>query len=207
MSDVPTVHIDGGSRGNPGLAAWAFVIARPGLPPVEEAETIGTATNNVAEYTALVRALEAATDLGLKRIAVLSDSELLVKQMNGEYRVKHPDLIPLYEDARELVKEFDSVAISHIRREFNKRADALCNEAMDEQMGKAAKPAASQAASPGPKPPKKAVSDGPVREDAIAILQSAAQAWASRGLGAVPPAAIWEQLWFVLEEGGVLKKK
>ena len=207
MSDVPTVHIDGGSRGNPGPAAWAFVIARLGLPPVEEAETIGTATNNVAEYTALVRALEAATDLGLKRIAVLSDSELLVKQMNGEYRVKHPDLIPLYEDARELVKEFDSVAISHIRREFNKRADALCNEAMDKQMGKAAKPAASHSASTGPKPPKKAVSDGPVREDAIAILQSAAQAWASRGLGAVPPAAIWEQLWFVLEEGGVLKKK
>ena len=203
MSDVPTVHIDGGSRGNPGPAAWAFVIARPGLQAVEEAETIGTATNNVAEYTALVRALEAATDLGLKRIAVLSDSELLVKQMNGEYRVKHPDLIPLYEDARELVKEFDSVAISHIRREFNKRADALCNEAMDKQLGKAATPAASQ----GPKPPKKAVSDGPVREDAIAILQSAAQAWASRGLSAVPPAAIWEQLWFVLEEGGVLKKK
>ena len=203
MSDVPTAHIDGGSRGNPGPAAWAFVIARPGLPAVEEAETIGTATNNVAEYTALVRALEAATDLGLKRIAVLSDSELLVKQMNGEYRVKHPDLIPLYEDARELVKEFDSVAISHIRREFNKRADALCNEAMDKQMGKAAKPASSQ----GPKPPKKAVSDGSVREDAMAILQSAAQAWASRGLSAVPPAAIWEQLWFVLEEGGVLKKK
>ena len=207
MSDVPTVHIDGGSRGNPGPAAWAFVIARPGLPHVEEAETIGTATNNVAEYTALVRALEAATDLGLKRIAVLSDSELLVKQMNGEYRVKHPDLIPLYEDARELVKEFDSVAISHVRREFNKRADALCNEAMDKQMGKAAKPTSSQAASAGTKPPKKAVSDGPIREDAIAILQSAAQAWASRGLSAVPPAAIWEQLWFVLEEGGVLKKK
>ena len=207
MSDVPTVHIDGGSRGNPGPAAWAFVIARPGLQAVEEAETIGTATNNVAEYTALVRALEAATDLGLKRIAVLSDSELLVKQMNGEYRVKHPDLIPLYEDARELVKEFDSVAISHVRREFNKRADALCNEAMDKQMGKAAKPTSSQAASAGTKPPKKAVSDGPVREDAIAILQSAAQAWASRGLSAVPPAAIWEQLWFVLEEGGVLKKK
>src|SRR5438445_696140 len=155
MADIPTLHIDGASRGNPGPAAFAFVITRPGLPPVEEAQTLGSVTNNVAEYTALVRGLEAAADLGLKRLAVFSDSELLVKQMNGEYRVKHPDLLPLYEDARELVKEFDSVAISHVRREHNKRADALCNEALDSKLGKAAKPSAEQ----GPKSPKKAVSD------------------------------------------------
>ncbi|HEY3789859.1 MAG TPA: ribonuclease HI family protein, partial [Urbifossiella sp.] len=149
--------------------------------------------------------LEAAADLGLKRLAVLSDSELLVKQMNGEYRVRHPDLLPLYEDAKELLKEFDSVAIRHVRREFNKRADALCNEAMDRQSGKGANQSAAPAKAPGP--PKKAVSDGAVREDALMILRSAAQAWTSRGLGAVPPEAIWEQLWFLLEEGGVLKKK
>ncbi|HXD87008.1 MAG TPA: ribonuclease HI family protein [Urbifossiella sp.] len=201
MSDLPTMNVDGASRGNPGPAAFAFVIARPGLPPVEEAQTLGKTTNNVAEYTALVRGLEAAADLGLKRLAVFSDSELLVHQMNGVYRVKHPDLLPLYEEARELVKEFESVSIAHVRREQNKRADALCNQVLDGQAGKSKKPmaAASQ--------PKTAISDAAVRADAIAILQTAAQAWASRGLAAVPPDAIWDQLWFLMEEGGVLKRK
>src|SRR5439155_2786026 len=123
--------IDGAARGNPGPAAYAVVIARPGLPPVEEAETIGKATNNVAEYTALVRGLELAAELGLKRLAVFSDSELLVKQMNGEYRVKHPDLLPLYDDANRLRRVFDAVTITHVRRAQNARADALCNEALD----------------------------------------------------------------------------
>jgi len=204
MSDTATVNIDGASRGNPGPAAFAFVIARTGLPPVEEAATLGNTTNNVAEYTALVKALEAAADLGLQRLQIFSDSELLVKQMNGEYRVKHPDLIPLYQDARELVKEFETVSIGHVRREQNKRADALCNEALDGKLGKS-KPAA--AAPAAPKEPKRAVSDATVREDAVTILRSAAQAWADRGLAAVPPEAIWEQLWSVLEDGGVLKKK
>lgn len=203
MSDLPTMHIDGASRGNPGPAAFAFVIARPGLPPVEEAQTLGSTTNNVAEYTALVRGLEAAADLGLKRLAVFSDSELMVNQMNGAYRVKHPDLLPLYQEARELVKEFDSVAISHVRREQNKRADALCNEVLDGQHGKSKKPAAGAS----PPSPKKPVSDGAIREDAMTILRTAAQAWASRGLGAVPPEAIWDQLWFLMEEAGLLKKK
>jgi ribonuclease HI len=203
MADIPTLNIDGASRGNPGPAAFSFVIARPGLPPVEEAQTIGTTTNNVAEYTALVRGLEAAADLGLKRLAVYSDSELLVKQMNGEYRVKHPDLLPLYQDARELVKEFDAVSIAHVRRENNKRADALCNEALDRQKEKAKPPGEAKA----PAALKRPVSDAAVREDAILILRSAAQAWANRGLGAVTPELIWEQLWSVLEEGGVLKKK
>lgn len=204
MSDTATINIDGASRGNPGPAAFAFVIARTGLPSVEEAATLGNTTNNVAEYTALVRALEAAADLGLQRINVFSDSELLVKQMNGEYRVKHPDLLPLYQDARELVKEFESVSISHVRREQNKRADALCNEALDGKLGKPKPAPASPAA---PKQPKTQVNDSAVREDAVTILRSAAQAWADRGLAAVPPEAIWEQLWSVLEDGGVLKKK
>lgn len=197
-----TLNIDGASRGNPGPAAFAFVIARPGLPPVEEAATLGQVTNNVAEYTALVRGLEAAADLGLKQLQVFSDSELLVKQMNGEYRVKHPDLLPLYEDARALVKEFDSVVISHVRREQNKRADELCNIALDAKSGKP-KPASPSA----PKAPKTAVNDAAVRDDAVMILRTAAQAWADRGVRAVAPEAIWEQLWSVLEDGGVLKKK
>lgn len=203
MADIPTLHIDGASRGNPGPAAFAFVIARPGLPPVEEADTMGNTTNNVAEYTALVRGLEAAADLGLKRLSVFSDSELLVKQMNGEYRVKHPDLLVLYQDAKLVLKEFDAVTIAHVRREFNKRADALGNLALDGKLGKGKSPVEAKA----PAAPKKHVSDTAIREDALIILRSAAQAWAIRGLGAVPPELIWEQLWSVLEEGGLLKKK
>src|SRR4051812_38628727 len=131
MSEAATMNIDGAARGNPGPAAYAVVIARPGQPPVEEAETLGTATNNVAEYTALVRGLELAGELGLKKLNVFSDSELLVKQMSGEYRVKNADLQELYREATRLRRGFDAVAITHVRREQNKRADALCNEALD----------------------------------------------------------------------------
>ena len=217
---IPTMHIDGGARGNPGPAAYAVVIARPGLAPVEEAETLGTATNNVAEYTALVRGLELATELGLKRLAVFSDSELLVKQMAGEYRVKHPDLIPLYEEAKRLGKAFDSLKITHVRRALNARADALCNEAMDgkpRQRGgnptpspapsHAERSSGSSSGSPTPRMPAQMVTDHAVRSDALAILHAAAQEWANRGVGAIPIEAVWEQLWSVLEEGGVLKKK
>ncbi len=133
-----TVHIDGAARGNPGPAACAFVLARPGEPVVEHAELLGTATNNVAEYTALLAALEKASELGVKSLRVFSDSELLVKQMNGEYRVKHPDLQNLYAEAQHLIKRFDSVTLSHVRREQNKRADELCNEVLDAGKKKAA---------------------------------------------------------------------
>src|SRR5882724_2747250 len=99
MSDeVWTVHIDGAARGNPGPGAYAFVLARPGHPPLEMAETLGRTTNNVAEYTALVHALERAAEMHGRRLVVYSDSELLVKQMNGEYRVKNEDLKALYDE-------------------------------------------------------------------------------------------------------------
>jgi ribonuclease HI len=214
MTDTPTMYIDGAARGNPGPAAYAVVIARPGHPPFEEAGTLGTATNNVAEYTALVRGLERAAELGLKSVAVFSDSELLVKQMNGEYRVKHPDLLPLYEAANRLKRAFDRVTITHVRREQNARADALCNRALDGERRKRGSPggeavpaASSQGPSSGREGPSGSVSDAAVRDDALAILLSAAQAWASRGLGAVPVEAVWDQLWSVLDEGGVLKQK
>src|SRR5580704_16079619 len=100
MSETATMHIDGASRGNPGPAAYAVVLARPGLPVVEEADTIGKATNNVAEYTALVEGLQLATELGVKHLSVFSDSELMVKQMNGLYRVKNPELLELYQEAK-----------------------------------------------------------------------------------------------------------
>lgn len=135
MSDKATIHVNGASRGNPGPAAFAFVIARLGQHPVEKAETLGIATNNVAEYTALIRGLEAAADLGLMHLTVYSDSELVVRQMTGEYRVKHPDLRPLYLEAQARLKEFSSVTIIHIPREANTRADALCNEVLDARLG------------------------------------------------------------------------
>ena len=131
MSDTATMHIDGASRGNPGKAAYAVVLARPGMPVVEEADTIGTASNNVAEYTALVEGLSLAAELGVKKLQVYSDSELMVKQMNGEYKVKNEDLRALYEEACQLRKQFEQVIITHVRREQNKRADAIGNDALD----------------------------------------------------------------------------
>jgi ribonuclease HI len=130
---VLTIYTDGASRGNPGEAAFAYVISRDGKPVIEKAECLGQMTNNQAEYTALVRALEHALELGPRhRVIVHSDSELMVKQMSGEYRVKNEELRGLYEQASALRQRFDGlVTIRHVRREQNKRADQLCNEALD----------------------------------------------------------------------------
>ncbi|MBA4066691.1 MAG: hypothetical protein C0501_23895 [Isosphaera sp.] len=215
MSDTATMHVDGASRGNPGKAAYAVVLARPGLPVVEEADGIGTATNNVAEYTALIRGLDLAAELGVRKLAAFSDSELLVKQMRGEYKVKHPDMLPLYRRAKELAAGFEAFAITHVRREQNKRADQIGNEALDGRPRRRGQPPPAEPDAPAtgrppaarPKPPKAAVTDATVRDDAVAVLLSAAQAWAAKGLEAVPVEAVWEQLWSVLEDGGVLRKK
>ncbi len=117
-SAILTIHTDGASRGNPGDAAFAYVIARDGQPPIEEADCLGQMTYNQAEYTALVRALEHALELGAHhRLLIHSDSELMVKQMNGEYRVKNEDLRDLYEQACELRDRFEGgVTIRHVRR-------------------------------------------------------------------------------------------
>jgi ribonuclease HI len=135
MGDIPelSIHTDGASRGNPGPAAYAFVLARPGGAIIEEADCLGRTTNNQAEYTALVKALERALELGPDhRVVLHSDSELMVKQMNGEYRVKNPELLPLYERAEALARKFKGgVTFRHVRRAQNSRADALCNEALD----------------------------------------------------------------------------
>lgn len=210
MSSEPaTVHIDGAARGNPGPAAFAFVLAVPGQPPVEVAGRLGKTTNNVAEYTALLRALEAARERGVRRLNVFSDSELLVKQMNGDYRVKNEDLKALYDRARELCAGFDSVTLRHVRRSENRRADELCNLVLDGHWdgsrevpapaAAAAKPARKGAA-PGP------VSDARVRGPAVECLAEAAKAWARDGAQAPSPEQVWEQLWDILEEGGVLKR-
>jgi ribonuclease HI len=127
-----TLEFDGGSRGNPGPAALGVVVrAADGTPLVTLGRYLGIATNNVAEYRALVTGLAKARELGAKRLRVRGDSELVIKQMKGEYRVKHPDLRPLYQQAQELAAQFDELVIEHNYRDKNTLADRLVNLALD----------------------------------------------------------------------------
>ena len=123
---------DGGSRGNPGPAAYAFVLeAEDGTVLDARGEAIGVATNNVAEYSALVAGLERAVEAGVDELEVVSDSELLVKQMRGEYRVKNPALQDLVVDATRRARKIQRVTYTAVRREHNQLADSLVNEALD----------------------------------------------------------------------------
>jgi ribonuclease HI len=123
---------DGGSRGNPGPAAYGFVLeAEDGTVLDARGEGIGIATNNVAEYSALVAGLERAVEAGVDELEVVSDSELLVKQMRGEYRVKNQALQDLFLDASRLARKIDRVTYTAVRREHNELADSLVNEALD----------------------------------------------------------------------------
>lgn len=127
------MYSDGGSRGNPGIAGIGVSIQdKDGNVIREIRQYIGEQTNNVAEYKALSRGLEAALDLGIEKITCYLDSELVVKQIKGEYKVKNERMIPMYNMVMPLVKEFESFSIVHVRRELNKRADQLANEAMDQ---------------------------------------------------------------------------
>ena len=127
-----SANIDGGSRGNPGPAGYGVRVEREDGSIVELKEALPLATNNVAEYSGLLAALRWAVAHGITTLHVRSDSLLLVNQMKGQYRVKNPGLQPLYEDARSLVHQIGRVTFEHVRREFNKDADRLANEAMDE---------------------------------------------------------------------------
>jgi ribonuclease HI len=196
-AEVFTIHTDGAARGNPGPAAYSYIIERPGLPDIEVKERLGETTNNIAEYTALVQALEHASALGAKRLTVQSDSDLMVQQMNGNYRVKHENLRPLFEKARQLCKRFDSIIIRHVRREDNTRADRLCNEALD---GKAS--GVKRKAKPKGVGPERAER---VREEAVQTLRTMAAAWARGNPQEPRPEDVWEQLWSILEDGGVLR--
>jgi len=193
-----TIHTDGASRGNPGAAAYAYVIARDGQEPIEEADCLGRMTNNQAEYTALIRALEHALELGPEhRVVVHSDSELMVKQMSGQYGVKNADLRPLYEEARDLAHAFrGGVEFRHVRRALNSRADALCNEALDGK--RLATPRASmfQAATPAPVAPAPTL-----RGEELRSLRRAHAAW-SRGATAPTPEEVWQQLTELLARRG-----
>lgn len=129
---LATLYTDGGARGNPGPAGIGFVlVSQEGEERAAVGRYLGEATNNVAEYEALLGGLRAARTLGVDELLVRADSELVVKQMRGEYRVKHPNLKPLFVAAQELVRSFSEVRFEHVRRVDNARADTLANEAMD----------------------------------------------------------------------------
>jgi len=126
-------YIDGGARGNPGPAGYGVRIEdEMGGLITEFSGFLGSATNNVAEYNGLLAALRYAREHGHRKVRIKSDSELLVKQMRGEYRVKNPGLQPLFQHARTLAEDFDRIVYEHVRREQNKDADRLANIAMDQ---------------------------------------------------------------------------
>ena len=190
MNDTWTIYTDGGSRGNPGPAAYAYVIKRPGEPDIEEMGYLGNTTNNIAEYTGLVKALEHAREMGGRTLLINSDSELMVKQMNGQYKVKNEGLRALYQQATSLRKHFDSTTIKHIYRDQNSQADALCNEAMDNPRDSkprvAVEVVAAPVAEPKAKPPS--LSATPLMRS-LEILKQSAALWAKSGDPTDPPPA------------------
>jgi ribonuclease HI len=151
-------NIDGGSRGNPGPASYGVVIrdAR-GEIVAKLKKYIGRMTNNVAEYYGLIAALDYAQSHGIRALRIESDSELLVKQMRGQYKVKSAELRPLFERASKMSQGLESFRIDHVYREQNREADALANEALDETSGRPANPA------PAPKPEPRVTKSEPRR--------------------------------------------
>ena len=126
------LHVDGGARGNPGPAAIGVVVSSPEGEVLEElGETIGVATNNVAEYRALLTGVERARALGATEVEIVNDSELVAKQLTGAYKVKHPAMKPLYAEAIAALRGFDGWRIRSVPRAQNARADELVNQALD----------------------------------------------------------------------------
>jgi ribonuclease HI len=136
-NEILHIHVDGASRGNPGEAAFGVHVSTPdGRTVAELYGHLGRATNNVAEYQGLLHALRWAVARGTKAVVVFSDSELLVRQMTGRYRVKSPGLQPLHREAGALAGRFARMRIRHVPREQNRKADALANRALDERASK-----------------------------------------------------------------------
>jgi ribonuclease HI len=149
-------NVDGGSRGNPGPAAYGVVVRDPrGEIVARLKKYIGKNTNNVAEYFGLIAALDYAQNHGIRALRIESDSELMVKQMRGQYKVKSEELRPLFERAKKMSQTFESFRISHVYREQNKEADALVNQALDETSGSGGNPSV--------KAEKPATKDGSMR--------------------------------------------
>jgi len=128
------LHVDGGSRGNPGPAGYGVVVSDSSGAVLDRLRaSLGRQTNNFAEYSGLVAALGYALDRGAQEVLIYSDSELMVRQMQGRYTVKSPNLLALFEQARALARRIPRFRIEHVRREGNREADRLANLAMDEQ--------------------------------------------------------------------------
>jgi ribonuclease HI len=149
-----TANIDGAARGNPGPASYGLVLRRPDGTPLESlGKYIGRHTNNVAEYYALIAALDYAAANGIKRLRVQSDSQLIVNQMKGLYKVKHPDLRPLHERAKKMAAGLEAFAIQYVPREHNRDADAAANAALDNTSG--VRPSFASEHDPAQKPGRK----------------------------------------------------
>ena len=129
-----TVYVDGAAKGNPGPAGIGVRLELQGIVLSEHSEYIGTATNNVAEYKALIYGLEIARRYRVTRVNAISDSELMVRQLNGEYKVKNENLLPLYRSARELAGSFEEFRIRHVSRTENQHADRLANQGIKESL-------------------------------------------------------------------------
>ena len=176
-----TAHCDGGSRGNPGPAGYGAVVEdAKGKIVAELSHFVGIQTNNFAEYSGLLGVLKWAVEHGTKHLTVISDSELMVKQMQGKYAVKSPVLRPLFEDARKLSRSIPKFEMRHTLRGGNKHADRLANEAMDKGMGKSAIPqvgkpddfeAARRPASPPPAKPTRQTLEGYVKGGVVHLLE------------------------------------
>lgn len=133
--DTVVVHVDGGARGNPGPAGIGAVVSAPDGAVLDEAGAyIGEASNNVAEYRALLLGLELAERLGAREVRVVNDSELIARQIGGQYKVKHAALRPLHREAMAALRGFDRWSVRSVRREQNERADELVNAALDEAL-------------------------------------------------------------------------
>jgi probable phosphoglycerate mutase len=191
-NELFTAHCDGGSRGNPGPSGYGAVIEdSKGRVLAELSEFVGIQTNNFAEYSGLLGVLRWAVEHNVKRLCVVSDSELMVKQMQGKYAVKSPILRPLFEEARKLSRRINSFEMRHTLRGGNKTADRLANEAMDRGMGKASsgvsgassvstttarpygKLVTSSVPQPGPPPatkPERQVLEGYVKDGVVHLL-------------------------------------
>jgi probable phosphoglycerate mutase len=178
-----TAHCDGGSRGNPGPAGFGAVIEDGrGHVVARLSEFLGVQTNNFAEYAGLLAVLKWAVEHGHRRVKVVSDSELMVKQMKGQYKVASPSLRPLWEEAKGLARKLDGFQMSHTLRGGNKEADRLANEAMDRGMGKgsgasgvradayAKPPRAPQPAQNAPKQPRQVI-EGYVKDGVVHLLE------------------------------------
>jgi ribonuclease HI len=162
MDETLTLQFDGGSRGNPGPAGIGVVVAAAdGTPLVTLGRFIGRATNNVAEYRALITAMQEARKLGAKKVVIRGDSELVIKQMTGVYRVKNPDMKVLYEEAQAILRTFAAAKFTHNLRDKNELADALANKAMDRRadVTEVDRPAATSAPAVPDAPPAIAVGD------------------------------------------------